>query len=86
MPITKSAQKALRQSMRRNARNLLKREAYKDAVKNIRKFASAGKTKEAQNLLSQLYKALDKAAKSHVIKYNKAARIKSRLTKLVNKK
>lgn len=85
MPITQSAKKALRQSIRRRARNFVKREAYKDVIKNIRKFSTAGKTKEAQNLLPQLYKALDKAAKTHVIKDNKAARIKSRLTKLVSK-
>jgi small subunit ribosomal protein S20 len=83
MPITQSAKKALRQSIRRRARNFVKREAYKDVIKNIRKFSTAGKVKEAQNLLPQLYKALDKAAKTHVIKKNKAARIKSRLTKLV---
>lgn len=85
MPITRSAKKALRQSIRRRARNFVKREAYKDVIKNIRKFSTAGKTKDAQNLLPKLYKALDKAAKTHVVKKNKAARIKSRLTKLVGK-
>ncbi|QQG44902.1 MAG: 30S ribosomal protein S20 [Candidatus Sungiibacteriota bacterium] len=86
MPITQSAKKALRQSMRRRVQNLKRKEAYKTVVKNIKKLAAAGKQKEAEKLLPQLYKALDKAAKTHAIHKNKASRLKSRLTKLVSKK
>lgn len=86
MPITKSAQKALRQSKRRHEENLARTKAYKIVVKNIRKLVAAGKNQEAQTLLPKLYKTLDKAAKKNTIKKNKAARLKSRLTKLVNKK
>ncbi len=85
MPITRSAKKALRQSLRRRARNLVKKEAYKRLVRDIKKLAASGKNKEAEKLLPQLYKALDKAAKTNVIKKNKAARLKSRLTKLIAK-
>lgn len=86
MPITKSAKKALRQSVRRRARNLKKKEAYKAIVRDIKNLASSGKMSEAQKLLPQLYKTLDKAAKTDAIKKNKASRLKSRLTKLVSKK
>lgn len=85
MPITKSAKKALRQSLRRRAQNLIKKEAYKRLVRDVKKFVSAGKQKEAEKLLPQLYQALDKAAKTNAIKKNKAARLKSRLTKLIIK-
>lgn len=85
MPITKSAKKALRQSERRRAINLRKKEAYKSVVGNIKKLVGAGKHKEAEKLLPQLYKALDKAAKTNVIKKNKAARLKSRLSRLIYK-
>lgn len=85
MPITRSAKKALRQSERRRRRNLIKKEAYKRLIRDVRKAVSAGKTDEAQKLLPRLYQALDKAAKTNVIKKNKAARLKSRLTKLVQK-
>lgn len=85
MPITKSAKKALRQSERRRQRNLKKKEAYKRLIRDVRKFAAAGKTDEAKKILPSLYKALDKAAKTNVIKKNKAARLKSRLTKLAQK-
>ncbi|MDP3779252.1 MAG: 30S ribosomal protein S20 [bacterium] len=81
MPITKTAIKALRQSQRRHKRNVAKSNAYKKPLKEIKKLASAGKQADAQKLLSSLYKALDKAAKTNVIKKNKASRIKSRITK-----
>lgn len=71
--------------MRRRAQNIIKKEAYKRLVRDVKKFVSAGKQKEAEKLLPRLYKALDKAAKTNVIKKNKAARLKSRLTKLTAK-
>lgn len=86
MPITKSAEKALRQSVHRRKRNLKQKEAYKSAVKEVRNLAASGKTKEAQEKLSSAYQALDKIAKTGFIKKNKAARLKSRLAKLVSKK
>ena len=85
MPITKSAKKSLRQSKKRRARNIRQKEAFKDIIKNIRKLDLENKKKEAEKLLPKAYKALDKAAKTGVIKKNTADRKKSRLTKLVNK-
>lgn len=86
MPITASAKKALRQSIKRREKNLKQKEAYKHLVKEVRKFAAAGKTAEAEKLLPQLYKALDKATKTNVIKKNKASRLKSRLSRSLSKK
>lgn len=85
MPITASAKKALRQSLRRRARNILRKGAYKNAVKAVKKFASDGKTEDAKESLRAAYQALDKAAKTHAIKKNKASRLKSRLTKWIGK-
>ena len=82
MPITKSAKKALRQSLRRKERNLIKKEAYKKTVKEITKLAAAGNRDQAKTLIPNLYKALDKAAKTRAIHSNKAARLKSRLAKI----
>ena len=86
MPITASAKKALRQTARRRAQNLKRKDAYKNAAKRIKKLAAAGKTEEAQGLIPELYQALDKAAKTNVIKKNKASRLKSRLTKMLTQK
>lgn len=85
MPITKSAKKALRQSIKRKARNLRKKRKIKDLQKSIRVLISQKKIKEAKELLPKIYKALDKAAKTGVIKENKAARKKSKIAKLLNK-
>lgn len=54
-------------------------------VKELKKLTSGGNGKDAAKLLPKLYKALDKAAKTNVIKENKASRLKSRITKLVRK-
>ena len=83
MPITKSAKKALRQSIKRQKGNLFKKEAYRRVIKQIKKEVTSGKIKDAEKLLPLLYKTLDKAAKTNVIKKNKASRLKSRTSKLI---
>jgi small subunit ribosomal protein S20 len=85
MPITKSARKALRQNSARKVRNLKKKNKVKALTKQVRKLALAKTAKEAQTLLPQVYKALDKAAKTGVLKKNAASRKKSRITKLIQK-
>ena len=79
MPITKSAKKALRQSVRRRAQNLQRSDAYKQTLKSVRALISAGKKEDVQKLLPALQKTLDKATKVGVIKANKASRLKSRI-------
>lgn len=85
MAITKSAKKALRQSLGRKKRNLVYKNKIKDLQKQVKNLVSQKKIKEAKTLLPKIYKALDKAAKVGVIKKNAASRKKSRLTKLIAK-
>ena len=85
MPITKSAKKALRQSLKRRARNLIYKNKMKSLIKEARLLVSQKKIKEAKDLLPQVYKILDKAAKVGVVKKNAASRKKSRITKLMIK-
>ena len=85
MPITKSAKKALRQGDRRKKQNLVRREAYKDAIKKYKSLLSAKKLDEARAELAKVYKTLDKAAKTNAIKKNKASRLKSRLAQRIAK-
>ncbi|MDH4358462.1 MAG: 30S ribosomal protein S20 [Candidatus Berkelbacteria bacterium] len=73
MPIIKSAIKALKQSRKKRAHNLLKKRALKAAVK---------KTKTAKQL-PKAQSTIDKIAKTGYIHKNKAARLKSRLAKRV---
>lgn len=85
MATTQSAKKAARQSVKRNAINLVYKNRLKNLIKEMRALILAKKTEEAKKILPNLYKAFDKAAKKGVIKKNTASRKKSRLTKLVAK-
>jgi small subunit ribosomal protein S20 len=85
MAITKSARKALRQSQKRKKRNVGKKDKIKSLVKEARKLTLAKKIEEVKKLLPQIYKILDKAAKTGLIKKNTASRKKSRLTKMILK-
>jgi len=81
MPITKSAKKEARKSLRRRATNREGREALKKTVKQYRKLVAQKKFEEAGAFLSQVQKALDKSTKANLIKKNTASRLKSRLAK-----
>ena len=54
-------------------------------MKEVKKLISQNKAKEAEKLLPEIYKSLDKAAKTKVIKKNTASRKKSRITKAIIK-
>lgn len=77
----KSALKAARASERRRVFNLRRKKAMKDIVKEVSQLIDGKKASNAFALLPKAYQALDKAAKSHVITKNAAARIKSRIAK-----
>ncbi|MDP3015386.1 MAG: 30S ribosomal protein S20 [bacterium] len=83
MPIIKSAKKALRQNISRRKRNLKKKAELKKVIKEYKKLIIAKDKEKANEYLSQVYKKLDKAARVNLIKKNKAARLKSGLSKLI---
>ncbi len=83
MPITKSDKKALRQSQKRRIRNIQKKEKIKKLLKEVKSLISQNKAEEAKKLLPQVYRVLDKAAKTGLIKKNTAARKKSRIAKFI---
>ncbi len=80
MPLTKSAKKALRVDIRRKNENDAQRAKIKSAVKGAR-LSINSQSKDTQEKIRTLYKALDSAAKKNIIHKNKAARLKSRITK-----
>ena len=82
MPITKSAKKAIRGSLRKKAFNDARKKVMKEIIKKIEKLSKTSKA-EAAKLLSTAFQAIDKAAQKGVIKKNNAARKKSRLSRLV---
>ena len=85
MPNTKSAIKALRQSVKRRSQNIRRKTAYRDAIREVKKLVAAAKIAEAELLLPKIYKTLDKAAKTFAIKKNKASRLKSRIVKAIKR-
>lgn len=85
MPIIKSAKKALRQSLKRRTRNLQQKKKIKNLLKEVKNLVLQKKVEEAKKLLPQVYKYLDKAAKTGLIKKNTAARLKSGITKSIFK-
>ncbi len=85
MAITKSAKKALRKSIKRRIVNVKKSKEMKNLLKEVKGLVSQKKIAEAKKLLPSVYKNLDKAAKTGLIKKNAAARKKSRITKLLAK-
>lgn len=85
MAITSSAKKALRSSERKAVFNAARKDDLKSITKKVKKLVAEKKIKEAQALLPQAYKAIDKAAKTHLIKKNNASRKKSRLSAFIKK-
>jgi ribosomal protein S20 len=75
MPVIKSAKKKLRQDIKREKINDFLRKTLKTAIKEAQKGKTAEKIKKAVVLT-------DKAVKKNLIHKNKAARIKSSLSKL----
>lgn len=84
MPIIKSSKKALRVGQRRKIENDLVRSKIKSAVKGA-KLSIATKGEDVAEKLETLYRELDLASKKNVIHRNKAARLKSRITKSADK-
>lgn len=77
MPNIKSAKKRVKVIASKHDANILKKGAMKTAVKKVEKEA----TKENLNTAN---KRIDKALGQGIITKNKAARLKSRLSKKVN--
>ena len=85
MPLTESAKKAFRQSNKRRKQNQLAKNKIKKLEKTIESLLSQKKVTEAKNLLPQISRALNKAAKIGVIKKNKASRKISRASRLLKR-
>lgn len=82
MPITQSAKKALRGSLKKKAVNDQKSRVMKAVIKKVEKTSKTDKV-EASKILPSAFAAIDKAAKKGIIKKNNASRKKARLSRLV---
>ena len=84
MPIKKASFKDLRQSKKRMARNLKIKNSLKKNLKEGRRLIETKKADEAQKLIKQSIKEIDRAISKGIIKRNTGARKKSRLMKKLN--
>lgn len=75
MPLLKHAKKKQRQDKKRTDKNRL----FKAVLRSLVKTAKTSKTAED---ISAAFSSIDKAAKNHIVHKNKAARMKSALSKL----
>ena len=76
----KSALKRIRSNEKKRLRNRFQHKTARNAVRRLRELTDK---KEATTLLPSVISMLDKLAKKNIIHANKAANIKSKLTKRV---
>lgn len=79
MPIIRSAKKKLRADKKRERFNKKLTNILNSSIKKAKKLASPKNTTDAIS-------AVDKSVKKNIIHKNKAARLKSKLSKLLTKK
>lgn len=85
MPIIKSAIKRVRVEARREKRNTITKNRYKELVKEFTTLVANGKTDEAAKLFPTVQKSLDMAVKKNLLHKNNVARKKSNLAKMLGK-
>jgi small subunit ribosomal protein S20 len=79
MPNTKSAERRMRTSARKQAHHHSVKSRLKSLEKSYLNMVQTGKKEEAATALRQMTSALDKAAKAGVVHYRQVDRRKSRL-------
>ena len=84
MPNIKSAKKRVLTSERKCQENILVDSRMKNSIKKLEKNIKEGNKEESQELLKTTFKNIDKAQDINIVHPNKAARLKSRLSKSVN--
>ena len=83
MPNRKSAKKRLKQNEERRDRNRSTRSAMRTQLRKVREAVAAGELEKAEAEFRVAAKKLDRAGSDNLIHPNKAARTKSRLSKLI---
>ncbi|MFH0770439.1 MAG: 30S ribosomal protein S20 [Candidatus Peregrinibacteria bacterium] len=85
MPIIRSAIKRAKQNPVRHARLLPFKTQMKTMIRTFTRLMAEGKTEEAKKALPAVFKAIDTAAKKHIIHRKNAAHKKSGVSRLLAK-
>ena len=83
MPIKKAAKKYKRVTARKTEKNRKIKGQFRSAIKATREAVAKGEIEKAKDFWKKSQKSLDKAAQKKIIHKNTAARMKSRLNKLI---
>ena len=81
MPQHQSAKKRVRQDEKKRIHNRYYKKSARTAIKKLREMSEKA---EAQGYLPKVFKMIDRLAKKNTWHKNKAANLKSKLTKHVN--
>lgn len=81
MANTRQATKRARQAEKHRLHNASQRSTMRSAIKKVISLVGAGKKDETQAALKEASRHIDRLAGRYVIHPNKAARLKSRLSK-----
>ena len=84
MPNIKSAKKRMRSSVKKTEVNTIIDSSMRTAIKKFEKEVKAGNKEQASNNLNIAIQRIDKAKTAGLVHKNKAARLKSRLIKMIN--
>jgi small subunit ribosomal protein S20 len=84
MPNHKSAEKRVRQDIKRNAVNRSNQSRLRTQIKKLRAALASGDKQQSTELLNPTISTIDKAVNKGILHKNTAARYKSRLTMHVN--
>ncbi|MDR3077945.1 MAG: 30S ribosomal protein S20 [Planctomycetota bacterium] len=85
MPNIESAKKRMRQSVKRTARNRVRKEKLKKAVRGFRTVLAGGDAAALGDGLKKVSAAIDKAKVKGILHKNTASRRISRLAKAANR-
>ncbi|MBN9350832.1 MAG: 30S ribosomal protein S20 [Chitinophagaceae bacterium] len=77
-----ATKKSVRQDIKRNERNRYQGKSTRNAIRDFRKTQN---TEDAQKQFPELASQIDKLAKKGIIHKNKAANLKSKLSKVARK-
>jgi small subunit ribosomal protein S20 len=83
MPIIKSAKKRMRQNVRRNADNRMRRSTLRTSIRRLHEVIAGGDRDAIQAQWIKTQGLLDRTARLGIIHRNAAARTKSRLARRV---
>lgn len=84
MPNIKSAEKRVRQNIKRELRNRRTKSMLKTSIRRFEESLQSGDVEEAKVKLNAAVRQIDRAAARGVVHKNNAARKKSRLSRIFN--